>query len=221
MLLPLGFLSRGVEIIRSFRRARFNWPLEVVDPFEDDPTNSNAYAYGASTSPTMLTASVIPLPTSSNPEVPIISLTQSISATGSIHTNSSPIPPSKAHVASVFETNKTKALRPTKSNTFLRPSSPLGKLPQRRYDTMKAGSKSKPATPQSTSDVDLSRTHWDNRSGSVTPTPLPSRSSTPTHSSKGSSAEKLVSAITESFATYQREPVHIRTIRVFEAVKES
>jgi len=216
----LGFLLWGAEIIRSFRRARFNWPLEVADPFEDDPTNSNVYAYGATTSPTMPTASV---PTSSNPELPIISLTQSISATDSLHINSSPIPPNRPHVADVFEGNKAKMLRPTKSNIFLRPSSPLGKLPQRRYDAMKAKvkSKSKPATPQSTSDVDLSGTNSDKRSGSVTPTPLPSRSSTPTHSSKGSSTEKLAGAITESFATYRREePVHIRTIRVFEAVKE-
>ena len=213
MFPTLGFPFVGAEIVRSFRRARFNWPLEVSDPFENDPTN--AYAHGTTTSPTVIsTPTVSALSTSSN-QLPIISLTPSISATSSLHTNSFPIPSDKPHVADVFEGNKAKVLRPTKSNILLRPSSPLGELPQRRYDAVKVKvkPKTKTPTPQSRSDLD-------NRSGSVTPTPLPSRSSTPTPCSKGSSNDKLAEAITESFAKYRREErVHLRTIRVFEAVK--
>ncbi|CAA7268092.1 unnamed protein product [Cyclocybe aegerita] len=85
--------AEAVWEYECFRRARFNWPDEVADPYEDDPTNASTFSF-ALPSPTTLT------PPSSNgpsPDAPL-SLKGSHSSSGSSGSSirsSSPSPTSK------------------------------------------------------------------------------------------------------------------------------
>ncbi|KAJ3499740.1 hypothetical protein NLJ89_g10067 [Agrocybe chaxingu] len=47
-------LGDAVWQYECFRRARFNWPDEIADPYEDDPTNASTFSF-ALPSPTTLT----------------------------------------------------------------------------------------------------------------------------------------------------------------------
>jgi len=179
----------------SFRRARFNWPSEAAELYEDDPTNPNAI----------------------EPSSPVPCTIPNNSGAGSVdanHPTASTLDPSAIKAGSVSPTEflqstthqtcttddfgfpKEKSLEPTNSSFLLRSLSPTGQ----RSPPPFMPSKNNSYTPRS------------QRSASPVPCPSP-----PLCSTKYASDQ----SITERNRDYRKldDLVHLRSIRVFEGIK--
>ncbi|KAF9531876.1 hypothetical protein CPB83DRAFT_891220 [Crepidotus variabilis] len=175
-----------------FRRSRFNWPSEVADP-EDDPTNKNAYS--SLDSPTFRStngSSTMNNGSTGSLEAPQM-MTKSNSAGGTL-TNSTPSTKSSPDVFA-----KAKTLRSTKSSMLLRssPKSSPNSSPSISHSAFTSARKVLP----------LSRSTSPASSLRISPSPPQSR---------GNSIE---ADINFNGQYHRDELVHLRTIRVFEAVK--
>jgi hypothetical protein len=179
--------------LTSFRRARFNWPSEAAEPYEDDPTNPNA-AGPSSPVKSDSTGGTVDAnhPTASTLELPAISMTGSVSANGLQSTTTTNQPRASDDFGGF---SNEKLLQPTKSS----PSSP-----NRQQSPLPPSVKSK-----------MMHTPRNSRSAS----PVPFIPPPPFCSRKDSS--ELYQSMAEGNRAYKKldDLVHLRSIRVFEGIK--
>ena len=128
----IWFLKSSTLI--SFRRARFNWPSEAAEPYEDDLANPNVAGPPSPahcTSNDASTAESVDAnhPTSTTLDLPAIDMIGSVPTNGLVESTTTTRTTNGCGGFSI-----EKVLRPTKSSLLLRSSSPTGNKGYRKLD---------------------------------------------------------------------------------------